>query len=215
VRPLRTPTLSLIVETPGAARLEPAALEGVPVERPTVERAASAGGETVVLVKAFDGITRYVKPHDPLAAVALVRGTVPVWKVNLAEIAAHPVVRAGPPVPFAGTPHADELLYNLSATPGKRRPPIHHNADYDEVIVYFRGPGAWGAVSEPGTVTWVPQGIVHHGPPEDVPEGYLAFLLDSRGKLRLTPAGRAAAELMEPGLYGRHPAGQPAPAGWR
>jgi homogentisate 1,2-dioxygenase len=160
----------------------------------------------VVLVRAFDGVTRYVKPHDPLAAVELVRGTVPVWKVSLAEIAARPRVLAGPPVAFAGTPHADELLYNLSAVAGKRRPPIHHNADYDEVILYFRGPGAWGAVDEPGTLTWVPKGVVHHGPPEDVPEGYLAFLLDSRSTLRLTPAGRAAAELMETGLYGRHPA---------
>jgi homogentisate 1,2-dioxygenase len=151
-------------------------------------------------------VTRYVKPHDPLAAVELVRGTVPVWKVSLAEIAARPRVLSGPPVAFSGTPHADELLYNLSAVAGKRRPPIHHNADYDEVILYFRGPGAWGAVDEPGTLTWVPKGVVHHGPPEDVPEGYLAFLLDSRSTLRLTPAGRAAAELMETGLYGRHPA---------
>ena len=39
-----------------------------------------------------------------------------------------------------------------------------------------------------------------------MPEGYLAWLLDSRGTLRLTPVGLAAAELMEPGMYGRHAA---------
>ena len=37
-------------------------------------------------------------------------------------------------------------------------------------------------------------------------EGYLAWLFDSRGTLRLTPVGQAAADLLEPGQYGRHPA---------
>ncbi len=206
VRPLRGPTLSLIAELPGAVRLEPAPLEGIPITRPVVERAASIGGETVVLVKAFDGITRYVKPRDPLAAVELAGGSVPVWKLCLVDVAARVFDPNGPPSPIARTPNGVELLYNLSASPKTRRPPVHHNADYDEVIYYFRGPGAWGAVAEPGTLTWVPKGIPHHGPNENVPEGYLAFLLDVRGTLRLTPAARAVAELMETGQYGRHPA---------
>jgi homogentisate 1,2-dioxygenase len=210
VRPLRTPTLSLIAEVPGAIRLEPTLGERGTIERPTVEGTIPSGGETVLLVKAFDGLTRYLKPHHPLASGTLVDGTVPVWKVRLADLASLPAP-AGPPVPFATSPGGEELFYNLSAR-RKRRPPIHHNADYDEVIYYFAGPGAWGAVNEPGTVTRVPKGIVHHGPPEDVPEGYLAWLLDSRGTLRLTPVGLAAAELMEPGMYGRH-ADWRAPAG--
>ncbi len=95
------------------------------------------------------------------------------------------------------------LLYTLSARPGGR-PPIHDNADYDELIFYFRGPGAWGRVDAPGTLTWVPKGVSHHGPPENVPEGYTAWPWRSR-TIRLTPAGLAASEPMETGLYGRHP----------
>jgi homogentisate 1,2-dioxygenase len=63
-----------------------------------------------------------------------------------------------------------------------------------------------GAVKEPGTLTWVPKGVAHHGPTEDVPEGYLAWMLESRPTLRLTDAGEKVAQLMETDLYGPHPA---------
>ena len=68
--------------------------------------------------------------------------------------------------------------------------------------------GAWGGVDEPGPPVWVPQGITHHGPREDVAAGYLAWLFDSRGTLRLTPVGQAAADLLEP-LPVRPPSRQP------
>jgi homogentisate 1,2-dioxygenase len=205
VRPLETPTLSVILEIPDAVQLVPETLREVAVARPT-PTPVPAGGETVLLVKAFDGITRYVKPHDPLAVEGLLGGSVPVWRFNLRELASHAPGGNRPPDPAVVSASRRELLYDLSARPREQRPPIHQNADYDEIYLYFAGPGAWGGVDEPGTLVWVPQGITHHGPREDVAAGYLAWLFDSRGTLRLTPVGQAAADLLEPGQYGRHPA---------
>ena len=200
VTPLETPTLSVVLEIPGAVSLGDPSLYDGDAERAAFAQPTPPGGETVVLVKAFDSITRYVRPHDPLACVALQRGISPVWKLNLRTFHVNP---NGPPSPIATSRDADELLYNLGANP-RGRPPIHQNADYDEIIYYFAGPGAWGGVADPGTLTWVPKGILHHGPNEAVADGYHAWLFDSRGTLRLTPAGQAAAELMETGEYGRH-----------
>jgi homogentisate 1,2-dioxygenase len=203
VRPLDGPTLSVILEIPDAVQLVPETLREVAVARPTLTPVPS-GGETTLLVKALDGVTRYLKPHDPLAVERLIDGTAPVWRFNLPELASHAPAGNRPPDPCVVSTSRRELLYDLSARPRDQRPPIHQNADYDEIIYYFAGPGAWGAVADPGTLTWVPKGILHHGPNEAVAEGYRAWLFDSRGTLRLTPAGQAAAELMETGEYGRH-----------
>ena len=203
VRPERTPTLSLVVEVPEALALAPPAAARLALERPTLDGALPASAETIVLVKAFDGVTRYTRPHDPLAAVALRDGTAPVWKLSFARNLA---ACGGPPDPFLLDRPRDALFFNLSARPGRRRPPIHHNADYDELTLYVAGPGAYGRVTAPGTLTWVPKGIPHQGPTEDVPAGYVAWMLESRSTLRLTPAGLAAAELMELDGYGRHAA---------
>jgi homogentisate 1,2-dioxygenase len=54
-------------------------------------------------------------------------------------------------------------------------------------------------------LTWVPKGIAHHGPSEDVPEGYLAWMIESRSTLRLTPAALKVAQLMELDMYGPDP----------
>ena len=54
-------------------------------------------------------------------------------------------------------------------------------------------------------MTWVPKGIAHHGPSEDVAEGYHAWMLESRSTLRLTEAGLKVAQLMELDMYGPHP----------
>jgi homogentisate 1,2-dioxygenase len=210
IAPLETPTLSLIVESPWSVRLDTPAPHGMinlarDLRRTRIESPAPSGGETTLLIKTRDGVTRYLKPHDPLAAVAQAAGASPVWAINLARIAPMTYVpHGGPPGHFALSRNKEVLFYTLSARPGGR-PPIHDNADYDELIFYVRGPGAWGKVSEPGTLTWVPKGVSHHGPPEDVPEGYLAWLLETADTLRLTPAGLAVAELMETGFYGRHP----------
>jgi len=201
VSPVRGPTLMLIVEIPGAVRFDMAPPFAVSKESAAVKMSENGEGETTWLVKSFDGVTRFVKPYNILAAVALDGGTNPVWKVNLQNI---PPNEAGHPTQFAASPNKDELLYTLSAR-RRRRPPIHYNADYGEVIIYFAGPGAWGSVKDPGTLTWVPKGIAHHGPSEDVREGYLAWMLESRSTLRLTPAGLKVAQLMELDMYGAHP----------
>jgi homogentisate 1,2-dioxygenase len=201
VEPVRGPTLMVIVETPGAVRLDMVPPFSAPSESATLEMSGNDEGEITWLVKSFDGVTRYVKPYNLFAAVSMDGGTNPVWKLNLKNI---PPNESGHPTQFAASPNKDELLYTLSAR-RRRRPPIHYNADYDEVIIYFAGPGAWGNVKDPGTLTWVPKGIAHHGPAEDVPEGYLAWMLESRSTLRFTPAGLSVAQLMELDMYGPHP----------
>jgi homogentisate 1,2-dioxygenase len=206
VRPGRGPTLMVIVEIPGAVRLDMAPPFSPQRESATFEFSENGEGETTWLVKSFDGVTRYVKPYNILAALSMDGSTNPVWKISLKDI---PPNEAGHPTQFASSPNKDELLYTLSAR-RRRRPPIHYNADYDEVIVYFAGPGAWGSVKDPGTLTWVPKGVAHHGPPEDVPEGYLAWMLESRSTLRLAPAGQKVAQLMELDMYGPHPSSRAA-----
>ncbi|MBM4297089.1 MAG: homogentisate 1,2-dioxygenase, partial [Deltaproteobacteria bacterium] len=155
----RGPTLSLIVETPGATKFAAAPQFEPQIESAVIESRPAQSVETTVLLKSFDGVTRYVKPYDPFAMVSVSGGNNPVWKINLKNI---PVNEAGHPRQFAASPNNDELFYTLSAR-RRRRPPMHYNADYDEMIFYFTGPGAYGAVKEPGTLTWVPKGVPHHG----------------------------------------------------
>ena len=109
--------------------------------------------------------------------------------------------------------HAGDSRSSRSSRTGAR-PPMHHNADYDELIFYVRGPGAYGAITQPGTLAGTPKSIGHWGPTEDVPEGYFAWLLESGGTFRLTPAGLAAARPMETGQFGyqSHLDGQATPA---
>lgn len=209
VEPKSGQTLTVIIETPEAAKLNPPAPFGMinlaaSVKRPDPARSSSQQGETTLLVKSFDGATLFTKPGDPMAIRRHLGGTIPVWKVSLKDISPVTYVpHGGPPSHFVNTPSMDVLLYTLSARPGAR-PPLHHNADYDEVIFYAGGDD-WGKVSEPGTLTWVPKGVTHWGPREDT-GGHLAWLLEVGGTLRFTSAGLDAADLMETGEYGRHPA---------
>lgn len=202
-----------IVESPGALKLDTPTPVGMinpamdvifpvqsdrPVETPST-------GEWILLLKSFDGVTRFVKHQDPLAIAAIGPGAKPVWKLNLRRIQPatyHP--HGGPPSQFLTSPGNDVMFYTLSARPAGRAP-IHHNADYDELVQYHAGPGAWGAVDIPGTITWVPKGVTHHGPEENVPDGYQAWLLECRDTLRFTPAAIAGSELIETGYFGRHP----------
>ena len=198
VRPGNTPYLAVIVEIPGALAFDASPGFEPEIHQAVIDNSKAKAGDTILLLKSFDGVTRYVKPTNPLASATLTEGALPVWKLNLGNI---PTDANGPPVQFISSPGRDELFYNLSARP-RRRPPIHNNVDYDELIFYFAGPGAWGSVAEPGTLTWVPKGVLHHGPSEDVPEGYLAWMLESRSTMRLARAGQAVAQLMETDLYG-------------
>jgi homogentisate 1,2-dioxygenase len=213
VTPLALPTLAVVIESPWAVRLDTPTPGGTINRSRDIHRAripepaapsVMQSGPTTLVLKTFDGVTRFEKPHDPLAIAAQLGGEPPVWKVNLARISPLAyVLEGGPPSHFLASRNKEVLLYTRSARPGVR-PPVHDNADYDEVIHYFRGPGAWGAVSTPGTLSWVPKGVPHQGPPENVAEGYLAWLFESESTLRLTTAGRAAAVLMETGSYGVH-----------
>lgn len=209
VTPLSGPTLRVIVETPEVVAVDPPAPFGMvnfgrDLRRPRVEP-FDGEGQTALWVKSFDGITRFVAPNDPLACTAIVDGVAPVWALNLRAISplAYPS-SGGPPAHFAATPSTDLMLYTLSARPPHGRPPQHHNADYDEIIVYFQGPGAYGQITEPGTLVWTPKGVTHWGPPEDVPEGYWAWLVESRGTMRLTEAAHPTARPMETGEFGVH-----------
>jgi homogentisate 1,2-dioxygenase len=202
---------SLIVESPSALQLTPPGPAGMinfarDVHYADVDRDIPPGGATRLLLKSADGEnTTFLLPHDPLSLAERIPSGVPVWKLNLANIQLVAYLpEGGPPSPFLSSHAKDILMFNLSARPGGRAP-IHVNADFDEVVHYVRGPGAWGHCTEPGTLTWVPKGVVHHGPREDVPEGYAAWLLETRATLRWTPEAIATSELMETENYARHP----------
>lgn len=176
---------------------------GKAVRRPVIDAASPPrSGPHDLIIKSFDGITRFEMVNDPLQALQQVGGMTPVWALSLRDIV--PVSygdMGGPPAQFLSTADTGVMSYTLSARPG-RRPPVHHNADYDELILYAEGPGAWGRVTEPGTITWVPKAVTHHGPVESVLEGYQAWLLELRSTMRLTPAGLAHAALIETSEYG-------------
>lgn len=213
VTPLDDALATLILASPQPLRFDTPAPFGMVNFGTGVRRAKIAPGGMpsapphVLLIEAEDGVTRFEMTADPLPAITQVLGAPPVWALNLKDIVQiNYGASGGPPAQFLSTADTAVMLYSLSARPGKR-PPIHHNADYDEVILYAGGPGAWGAVCEPGTLTLVPKAVTHHGPIEDVPEGYSAWLLETRATLRLTPAAMQHAGLMETGLYGHQPDG--------
>ena len=62
-------------------------------------------------------------------------------------------------------------------------------------------------MTDPGTMVWTPKGMTHWGPTEHVPEGYGAWLLETRGTIRLTDAALGIAAPMETGAFGFHEAG--------
>jgi homogentisate 1,2-dioxygenase len=206
LEPVSTTSLRLIVEIPERLQLAASQPFGIVdvarhVIRPDASK-ASVNGPTELWLKSFDGVTRYAMRGDPLAFTAVLGGPVPVWKLNLMHIAQQTTTSGVcPPAQFAETPTRRSLFFTLSSRV-VGRPPHHDNADYDEVILYFRGPGAWGSINTPGVLTWVPKGTTHWGATEEVPEGYWAWLLECADTLRLTETAHSAAELMETGLYG-------------
>jgi homogentisate 1,2-dioxygenase len=213
VAPLSDDFQSIIIESPEPLSFDTPAPFGMvnfatAVRRATLSSPELGGnsGPHHLLIKSEDGVTRFEMVVDPLPAIAQIGGTVPVWALNLKDIVPiHYGSSGGPPAQFLSTAGTSVMIYSLSARPG-RRPPIHHNADYDEVVVFAAGPGAWGSVSDPGTLTHVPKAVTHHGPAEDVAEGYFAWLLEARSTLRFTPKALQHSTLMETGLYGPQPA---------
>ena len=208
LEPLSADLAALIVECPEPLQFDTPAPFGMINFGKSVRRCAitpdatSTPGPHTLLIKYEDGITQFEMEADPIAALAQVGGAAPVWALNLADVV--PIAygqSGGPPAQFLSTASTGMMFYTLSARPGSR-PPIHHNADYDEIVLYAAGPGVWGKVSDPGTVTWVPKGVTHQGPVENVTEGYLAWLLETRSTMRLTPAALKHAALMETRDYG-------------
>lgn len=202
---------SVIMESPSALNLTPPAPVGMinfarDVGYAEIDPTVGGEGECKLLLKTSDGeVATYTMPRDPLAIGARMTVGVPVWKLNLKNIQSHtyePV--GGPPSMFLSSKDGGFLMFNMSSRSGGRPPP-HVNADFDEVVFYVRGPGAWGACTEPGTLTFVPKGVIHHGPNEAVPEGYMAWLLETRASLRFAPEALAASQLMETSGYGPHP----------
>jgi len=200
---------SLILSSPDALALTPPVPVGMinfgrDVQHAEVDREVGLSGPCKLLLKGEnEEVTTFVMPHDPLRLDGRL-SNVPVWKLNLKNILCHtyePI--GGPPSMFMSSREGRSFLFNLSSRSGER-PPVHVNADFDEVILYVRGPGSWGACNEPGTLTLVPKGVIHHGPLEAVPEGYQAWLLETRATLRWTPEALATAELMDTSSYGVH-----------
>ena len=150
------------------------------------------------------GTTSYFHGFDPLGG-QVGRGTPQVRRFRIGSARGLGIASGGiSPGRLIDDATGQCLFYHLGSRRSDR-PPIHCNADYDEIIVYAGGPGAYGGMTVPGTVAWTPKGIAHHGAEEDVAEPYQAWLLETRGNLSMTDAGRSVARLMETGEYGIHP----------
>jgi len=161
-------------------------------------------GEHEVVVRHRGGVTSYFYGFDPLRCVRVI-GAPQIRRFNIENVRGLGVTEGGIiPSRMIDDPTTRTLFYYLGARRSDR-PPIHCNADYDEVIVYSDGPGTYGAMTRPGTIAWSPKGVSHHGAEEDVETTYQAWLLETRAALDVTPAGQSIARLMETGEYGLHP----------
>lgn len=162
-----------------------------------------AGGEHEVVVRHQGGVTSYFYDFDPLACTGVV-GAPQVRRFNIDAVRGLGVSNGGiVPGRLIDDANGAVLFYHLGSRRSDR-PPIHCNADYDEVIVFANGPGTYGGMGVPGNIAWTPKGIAHHGAEEDVAQPYEAWLLETRASLKMTPAGTALAKLMETGEYGIH-----------
>jgi len=161
-------------------------------------------GEYELVIRHGSDTTSYFFDYDPLHMIAT-SGAPVVERFNLADV--HPLAVAGlsaPPARLATDSSTRSMLYYLGARDGGQ-PPVHHNADYEEIFLYCAGPGVFGEMKEPGTLVAVPKGVIHQGPEENVPEGSIGWLLETRADMTLTPAGRKIASIAETSRFGVHP----------
>lgn len=207
---VRSTVREILVVTASELRVDPDNAPGVlnvlrDVDAPTPDPTSDRGpGEYEVIVRHGRELTRYYYDYDPLSVLAT-DGAPIVRRYNIADI--HGLgVDGGDVMPpkILNDVTTRTLVFDLSSR-RSGRPPVHHNADYDEVIFYVAGPGHYGAIDKPGTIMWTPKGIIHQGPEEDVPEGYKAWLLETRAPLFPTPVGREIGKLMETGQFDLHP----------
>jgi homogentisate 1,2-dioxygenase len=204
VRGLRT----LVVATANPLHLKPtneAVLSPAHVDMPRpYDGPPRSDAEHEVVVRHGNEITSFYYDEDPLH-VLQTAGAPAVLRFNLGNV--NPLIVKGvssPPAQLIADPTTETLFFYLGAREAGR-PPVHHNADYDEIGVYAKGPGALGGIDVPGTAIWVPKGLIHHGPEENVAEGYVAWLVETRAHLELTDAGRRIAHLAETEAFHVHP----------
>jgi homogentisate 1,2-dioxygenase len=156
-----------------------------------------------LVLRTDDGVTEFGMDGDCLGDIGpVLEGISPVFAVNIKQISRTTYFPGGgPPTPFAGTVNNETLFFTISGRPASRQP-MHYNADYDEITLYFEGPAPRGGLDEPGTMVWIPKGIGHHGGSED---GELwAWLVETKSTLRLSAQGLAPATWVDPEGYGPH-----------
>ncbi len=202
------PLAAIVVTSAGMLDVspEPRAVLNVALDVDGPSPFEDAGGEHEVVVRHAGGVTSYFYEFDPLACTG-VGGAPQVRRFNIASVRGLGVSNGGiVPGRLIDDAAGAALIYHLGSRRSDR-PPIHCNADFDEVIVFAGGPGTYGGMARPGTIAWTPKGIAHHGAEEDVAKPYQAWLLETRAGLAMTPAGTAIARLMETGEYGLHETG--------
>lgn len=157
------------------------------------EDPAPVVGEHEVMIRHGAERTSYFYDYDPVRCLAT-GGAPLVRRFNVRNVHGVGVDQGGlVPSRLLDDPSTRTMVYDISARRSDR-PPVHHNADYDELYLYFGG--SYGPITTPGTVMWTPKGIVHHALDEDVPEGYKTLLIETRAPLTLSDVGQAASDLM-------------------
>ncbi|MEV0688130.1 homogentisate 1,2-dioxygenase [Nocardia sp. NPDC050378] len=202
----------LIVVTRSQLRIDP---EGAPatlnvdlhVDRPVPHGRPGepVDGEYEIVVRHGKQFTSYFYDVDPIPCLDAI-GAPLVQRLNIEHVNGLGAEKGGlPPARLFGSTNDVDFIYCTSSRRSDR-PPVHHNADFDEVICYAEGPSPWGAIDTAGTITWTPKGLLHQGPEEDIAPGrYRSWLVETRADLTMTPAGREISHLMETDQYGIHP----------
>jgi homogentisate 1,2-dioxygenase len=209
IREVSGELVEAVIVTPSQLLIEPENAPGVlnvdlhvDVPRPFAS-SLEIDGEYEVVLRHGTETTSYFFDFDPLPTLQVLGAPI-VRRFNIAHVHGLGVSSGGlMPSKIINDPTGHTMMFYVG-TRQSERPPIHHNADFDEIIFYTAGPGQYGAVSEPGTVTWTPKGVIHQGPEENVPEGFQAFLIETRAPLTFTPLGREIGHLMETSLFDLH-----------
>ncbi len=203
------PTRVLILESVSPLKFDTAYVVGTinfarDLQYPVIEPIQDEG-PVKLLLRAWTGDdTLFVVPDNPLSLVRHIAGKVPVWKLNISKIQkVTSLPEGGPPYPFMSSEDGGLILFNLGDRPTTGyRPPIHINADFDEVMLYVEGESPWGGFHQAGTLGWVPKGVVHHGVAPSTPKPHTSWMFETKATLRWTDAATQASVLMETGAYG-------------